>query len=599
MKKSAFTIACAISAMAIGAMANAQDFEGAPSYGTLKFTGDPVQLQARAAGALSLTHLSDSCYGYVSAQPTFNVEVGAGENVFLAVGGEDDLTMAVRAPNGDIVCDDDSAGDLNPGIQLTNTQSGTYEVWVGTYEAGMGYPLIMAHVTADGFNTKNPFTVELDLNAAAEDSVRLRDRGDDTWSTTVRAGGEADLGALSNDEDEIWCSGYAGQAADLSVNYQRRDENAYWLLESEMDNTLAIITPSGEVMCNDDQVDLNAGILIENPERGEYKIFAGVLGNRNQTTDATLTVSPIGFAGIDRSLNPNAEPMHGRVLIPAASGDDPIATSVTAGGPISVEDTRTNETTDDYQTYCPGYVGPNPTQIVYYQGGDGFHVSMTADGDTTLSVAGPDGDWYCDDDSLGNADPAVFVDGEAGDYRIYAGTFGNDASPEASAAQLFLSTQGPGPEPQSLLMQTNATPESGPWILNSGETASYDVRAGGVANPSYNGYEGYCAGNFSDRANVGIDWQGSGLLSFTADSDVEFPTDMSADLTMAVYTPSGEWLCDDDGGEGFNPAIELPNAQTGNYLIFVGSFGNEVERGALHISQDAVVDDHGHEDHFH
>jgi hypothetical protein len=39
----------------------------------------------------------------------------------------------INTPNGRWYCDDDSGGSLNPKVQITNPQSGRYDVWVGTY----------------------------------------------------------------------------------------------------------------------------------------------------------------------------------------------------------------------------------------------------------------------------------------------------------------------------------------------------------------------------------------------------------------------------------------------------------------------------------
>ena len=38
------------------------------------------------------------------------------------------------------VCDDDSAGNLGPGITVENPDNGAYEIWVGTFSSGAGYP---------------------------------------------------------------------------------------------------------------------------------------------------------------------------------------------------------------------------------------------------------------------------------------------------------------------------------------------------------------------------------------------------------------------------------------------------------------------------
>lgn len=47
----------------------------------------------------------------------------------------------------------------------------------------------------------------------------------------------------------------------------------------------------------------------------------------------------------------------------------------------------------------------------------------------------------------------------------------------------------------------------------------------------------------------------------------------SADTTLVINARNGDWYCNDDGGNGFNPSIEFPAPLTGNYEIWVGTFG--------------------------
>ena len=58
--------------------------------------------------------------------------------------------------------------------------------------------------------------------------------------------------------------------------------------------------------------------------------------------------------------------------------------------------------------------------------------------DTTLIINGPDGRWYCDDDSWGDGDAEVrFNKPSSGTYDIWIGTFNGGT---ASAALLITET---------------------------------------------------------------------------------------------------------------------------------------------------------------
>lgn len=60
-----------------------------------------------------------------------------------------------------------------------------------------------------------------------------------------------------------------------------------------------------------------------------------------------------------------------------------------------------------------------------------------------------------------------------------------------------------------------------------------------------------------------------------------------ADTTLVVNAPDTSWYCDDDGGAyGMNPSIRFNNPQSGQYDIWVGTYGSQANYNAeLHISE--------------
>lgn len=117
-----------------------------PNYGSMTlttgFTPDPQLVGVVAGGDQDVATLTKGqCTGHVSNNPDFAVTYTAGEtfNLFISTmawNGADlvDTTLIVQKPDGSFVCDDDS-GDLNltAMLELTHPQSGTYFIWVGTY----------------------------------------------------------------------------------------------------------------------------------------------------------------------------------------------------------------------------------------------------------------------------------------------------------------------------------------------------------------------------------------------------------------------------------------------------------------------------------
>src|SRR5690606_25963391 len=58
------------------------------------------------------------------------------------------------------------------------------------------------------------------------------------------------------------------------------------------------------------------------------------------------------------------------------------------------------------------------------------------------------------------------------------------------------------------------------------------------------------------------------------------------DTTLVVRTPSGQWLCEDDGGfNGMNPGMRIDNPQAGLYDIWVGTYGGGTAQATLRISE--------------
>ena len=61
----------------------------------------------------------------------------------------------------------------------------------------------------------------------------------------------------------------------------------------------------------------------------------------------------------------------------------------------------------------------------------------------------------------------------------------------------------------------------------------------------------------------------------------------SSDTTLVVNGPDGSWYCDDDGGvNGLNPSVRFNSPRSGQYDIWVGTYGSGALQAArLHISE--------------
>lgn len=90
-----------------------------------------------------------------------------------------------------------------------------------------------------------------------------------------------------------------------------------------------------------------------------------------------------------------------------------------------------------------------------------------------------------------------------------------------------------------------------------------------------------CPGFIAENPDFDLYWTAgnSGLpLAISVNS--------SADTTLVVRTPSGQWLCEDDGGfNALNPGMRIDNPQSGLYDIWVGVYGGGTAQATLSISE--------------
>jgi ABC-type glycerol-3-phosphate transport system substrate-binding protein len=60
-----------------------------------------------------------------------------------------------------------------------------------------------------------------------------------------------------------------------------------------------------------------------------------------------------------------------------------------------------------------------------------------------------------------------------------------------------------------------------------------------------------------------------------------------ADTTLVVNGPDGQWYCDDDGGvNGLNPAIRFNHPSSGQYDVWIGTYGSSnLQPAQLNVSE--------------
>lgn len=131
-------LAAVISTAAFCAGAQAQDYSLNPTFGTVNlsagFMPDPYRVEVVSSGDIDASWIQ-GCVGMISDAPDVRLNYQAGGfELFLNVASDSDTTLVVNGPDGQWYCDDDSGGNLTPGLAFSPPMSGQYDIWIGSYQ---------------------------------------------------------------------------------------------------------------------------------------------------------------------------------------------------------------------------------------------------------------------------------------------------------------------------------------------------------------------------------------------------------------------------------------------------------------------------------
>ncbi|WP_298745735.1 peptidase S1 [uncultured Brevundimonas sp.] len=104
------------------------------------FTPDPYRVNLTAGGSIDAytdTSLPAACVGDISNAPDYEVTYRAGSlPLVFRTRSSTDTTLIINGPDGRWYCDDDSWGDGDAEVRFNRPSSGTYDIWVGTFNGG-------------------------------------------------------------------------------------------------------------------------------------------------------------------------------------------------------------------------------------------------------------------------------------------------------------------------------------------------------------------------------------------------------------------------------------------------------------------------------
>lgn len=375
---------------------------------------------------------------------------------------------------------------------------------------------------------------------------------------------------------EAGCPGAFAAAPDAHVNLETDGSTPLHLyVRSSTDTVLLARLPDGSWLCNDDGYNLDPDLVIDAPAAGTYTVWVGAYGE-GSTGTATLYASEL----VEVEMMADADATDASVTLDSGFEPDPHQVNVTAGGA-------------DLVPYdgCNGYVdstAPDATLDLDTDGSLPLYIYAEAEqgDDLTLTVVGPGGEVFCNDDAV-DLSPGLVVEApEGGRYAVWVGTFvsgSGESAADVAATLSFSETDGPtadsvedfdvedfdvdtsygGGETLSLF----AMPSHGTLTLEPGFTSqSIEVSAGGgdampVAGPG-------CAGVIDASApTVNLVYgEGGTTLAFHVSSET--------DTTLLVSLPNGEWRCSDDEVDR-NPAVVLDAPEAGLYNVWVGAYSQD------------------------
>ena len=263
----------------------------------------------------------------------------------------------------------------------------------------------------------------------------------DPTFVSVQGGGEIDASLLNSE-----CVGYVNRQPVVTVNWSGDAPFVEAFFVSDSDPTLAILTPDGRLLCNDDANEdlLDPVIEISEPVTGAYQIWVGsyakgqlIPGVLVLTTDPEVNLGTFNLGAlIRRPLVPEvpAAPKLAATreaavtaindlkadAVTAAPDGQPVSVSLTLSGTIPLFEMGLPD------PVCNGLVSGTPDFVFDWTGaGEPFTLFFEGDSDTTLLLLSGDGELLaCGDDAEAgvNLNPQVTVsDAKPGLYGVWVG----------------------------------------------------------------------------------------------------------------------------------------------------------------------------------
>ncbi len=386
------------------------------------------------------------------------------------------------------------------------------------------------------------------LAAPATAQVRLSLAGGftpDPMEITITASGDT-----AADTAVRGCGGFVAESPALVVDYASPGVPLRLGAASDAGELagVVVVAPDGIARCANVDGAGSASVRVEPAQAGEHAIFpalaaaGGAVAVRVFATEYDTASSFRPVSGLATSA-------------PPAAGTHPLSADET--GEISLALAPTTDARD-LESGCTGWIDPSRPDavIVLDQGQDRLEIRASSEADATLVVVGPDGAVSCNDDTHG-LDPAVTLQrAAAGSYAVWVGTYSDVGSADAT---LRFTTSA-----DAYSLRTEAEPAWGRHPLASDGRVALAIDLRGTSRAE--DYDMNCWGQIdSSRPDAVFTLDAEqGQLQLRATSDT--------DTTLVVVGPDGRFHCNDDSN-GLDPAVTIRPGATGDYAVWVGTYG--------------------------
>ncbi len=272
----------------------------------------------------------------------------------------------------------------------------------------------------------------------------------DPFIVSVNGGGPVDAGTL-----DPACTGYVNEDATLAVEWSGAAELIRLFYYSDHNPTLVVRLPNGKYVCNDNatRLLLDPVVNLDNPEAGEYRVWVGA-ADKDQlipgvlviTTRKNVTLGEFSLGGLVKRppvADVLAEPeitdagkalaermLKGAAMLRAARNTGAMeifSQDVTARGEMGAYELPIGD------TFCNGYISEKADLVFSVPETEkDLKVYFEGNGDTSLIVGTPDGQFLCNDDALrgDNENPLVLIKSpQPGQYSVWVGRITTDTEP--------------------------------------------------------------------------------------------------------------------------------------------------------------------------